>query len=85
MFARKFVKGMKVKVGDGEFPLNMAAWRQRVMPDRAFQPAADSPTIAFLFRNRPEVMPLLWALVDDFNASQRVWSRLSVEGTPRPI
>ena len=24
MFARKFVKGIKVKVGDGEFPLDVA-------------------------------------------------------------
>ena len=27
MFARKFVKGVKVKVGDSEFPLDMAAWQ----------------------------------------------------------
>jgi len=26
MFARKFVKGIKVKVGDSEFSLDMAAW-----------------------------------------------------------
>jgi len=54
MFARKFVKGIKVKVGDSEFSLDM-------------------------------VLPLLWDIVDDFNASQRVWSRLSIEGQPRPI
>lgn len=54
MFARKFVKGVKVKVGDSEFSLDM-------------------------------VLPLLWDIVDDFNASQRVWSRLSIEGKPRPI
>jgi hypothetical protein len=41
----------------------------------AFEPTA----------NLDEVLPLLWDIVDDFNASQRVWSRLSIEGKPRPI
>lgn len=54
MFARKFTKGMQVKVGDGEFPLDV-------------------------------VLPELWDLVDDQNASQRVWTRLSTEGKPRAI
>lgn len=32
-----------------------------------------------------EVLPLLWDAVDGFNASQRVWSRLSSEGRPKSI
>jgi len=54
MFARKFVKGIQVKIGEVLYPL-------------------------------AEVLPALWDTVDDFNASQRVWSRLSIEGKPKPI
>lgn len=54
MFARKFVKELRVTVGNGNFPL-------------------------------AEVLPALWDLVDDFNASQRIWTRLSTEGKPRRV
>ena len=54
MFARKFVKQLRVTVGNGQFPLSA-------------------------------VLPALWDLVDDSNASKRLWTRLSTEGKPRPV
>jgi len=54
MFARKFVRGIKVEVGKRLVPL------ENVLPD-------------------------LWEEVVEEEASQRVWSRLSTEGVPRPL
>ncbi|CAE7158703.1 unnamed protein product [Symbiodinium pilosum] len=54
MFARKFVKGLRVAVGNGHFPL-------------------------------AAVLPALWDLIDEGNASKRIWTRLSTEGKPRQV